>query len=129
MQDFVAATLQAWFRRCGVASSSLKRYASYSQPELVANQWTLRRCGACIAVCCELGSQRRHAVAVLCSRRASCSGAARPTQLDTACLARAAAPCLPRPACRVAPLPEGYDWRQYREWAPDFCPLADEACY
>ncbi|KAI7842251.1 hypothetical protein COHA_003892 [Chlorella ohadii] len=71
-RDFVAATLQAWLRRCGVASTSLKRYASYSEPELVANQWTLRR---------------------------------------------------------VAPLPEGYEWQKYQEWAPDFCPLADEACY
>ncbi|PRW60604.1 hypothetical protein C2E21_1285 [Chlorella sorokiniana] len=71
-QDFVAATLQAWLRRCGVASTSLKRYASYSEQELVANQWTLRR---------------------------------------------------------ITPLPDGYDWRQYHDWAPDFCPLADEACY
>lgn len=39
----MAAALQAYLRRCGVASSSLKRYASYSQPQLVANQWTLRR--------------------------------------------------------------------------------------
>ena len=64
-----------------------------------------------------------------CLEASSVPGAARTTRLDTACFARAATPCLPRPACRVAPLPEGYDWRQYREWAPDFCPLADEACY
>lgn len=72
-QDYVAATLQAYFRRCGVAATGLKRYPSYSQPELVAEQWTLRR---------------------------------------------------------TAPLPEGYDWQRYREWAPDSCPGNDEeACY
>lgn len=38
LQDYVAATLQAYFRRCGVAATSLKRYPSYSQPELVAEQ-------------------------------------------------------------------------------------------
>ncbi|KAL4429832.1 hypothetical protein ABPG77_010949 [Micractinium sp. CCAP 211/92] len=72
-QDYIAATLQAYFRRCGVAATSLKRYPSYSQPELVAEQWTLRR---------------------------------------------------------TQPLPDGYDWQQYREWAPDSCPGNDEdACY
>ena len=34
----MAAALQAYLARCGVASSSLKRYPSYSQPQLVANQ-------------------------------------------------------------------------------------------
>lgn len=31
--------------------------------------------------------------------------------------------------CRLAPLPDNYDWQRYGAWAPDFCPLADEACY
>ncbi|PSC68555.1 hypothetical protein C2E20_7912 [Micractinium conductrix] len=42
-QDYVASTLQAWFRRCGVVAGTLKRYPSYSQPDLIAEQWTLRR--------------------------------------------------------------------------------------
>lgn len=42
-QDYVAGTLQAYFRRCGVTAGGLKRYPSYSQPELLAEQWTLRR--------------------------------------------------------------------------------------
>lgn len=71
-QDYAAATLQAFFRCCGVASTTLKRYPSYSQPQLVASQWTLRR---------------------------------------------------------LAPLPDGYDWQDYKPWAPDSCPLADDACY
>ena len=41
----MAATLQAYLARCGVASSSLKRYPSYSQPQLVANQ--VGMAGAC----------------------------------------------------------------------------------
>lgn len=43
LQDYVAATLQAYFWRCGVAATNLKRYPSYSQPQLVAEQCTLRR--------------------------------------------------------------------------------------
>lgn len=39
----MASALQAYFRRRGVAAAALKRYPSYSQPELVAEQWTLRR--------------------------------------------------------------------------------------
>ncbi|KAL4855087.1 SART-1 family protein DOT2 [Chlorella vulgaris] len=71
-QDYVAGTLQAYFRRCGVAAGALKRYPSYSEEDLVAEQWTLRR---------------------------------------------------------VEPLPPGHDWQEYKEWQPDFCPLADDACY
>jgi hypothetical protein len=72
VQDYVAGTLQAYFRRCGVAAGALKRYPSYSEEDLVAEQWTLRR---------------------------------------------------------VEPLPPGHDWQEYKEWQPDFCPLADDACY
>lgn len=111
LQDYVAATLQAYLRRCGVASSSLKRYPSYSQPQLVANQvggpavWW----GGC-------GAGRP-----ACKCAAQHAGSAR----------AAAAPLPPAPQWtlrRVAPLPPGYDWQRYQAWAPDYCPLAEEAC-
>ncbi|KAI8475650.1 MAG: hypothetical protein J3K34DRAFT_517268 [Monoraphidium minutum] len=41
--DLFAAAVEAFLRRCGVEAEGFKRYPSYSEPGMVALQWTLRR--------------------------------------------------------------------------------------
>jgi hypothetical protein len=40
---FVASAIAAYLRRCGVNSEGLKRTSSLTDPNQVAEQWTLRR--------------------------------------------------------------------------------------
>ncbi len=43
MQDFIPATLMAYLASCGVDTEAFRRYPSYSNPDFVALQCTLRR--------------------------------------------------------------------------------------
>ncbi|KIY91516.1 hypothetical protein MNEG_16448 [Monoraphidium neglectum] len=41
--DLFAAAVEAYLLRCGVETEGFKRYPSYSEPGMIALQWTLRR--------------------------------------------------------------------------------------
>lgn len=125
----MAAALQAYLRRCGVASSSLKRYASYSQPQLVANQWTLRRRAGSAGPAGLLLATERHVAAAPPPPSTRHMQPLRAAGALLLLISRCRLPPSRALRCRLAPLPEGYDWQQYAAWAPDFCPLADDACY